>query len=1367
MASDVNPINGKYSLHHVYDNPVGSTDQISYPLPNLDITADTTIWRWKVRHGYNPSANNNWAVFVISDQAAQEMYPSGKANGYAVGVNYSGSDDFIKLWKVNDGSGSPLLDTDFNWEDRVGTDSSVAFKVVRFPDATWEIHIDTSTAFDDFVSLGMIKDSSYLLSQYYGIYYKYSKAQDQKLWVDDISVEGAFIVDTIPPFIDTVIVLSDRKGMVVFSERVPDTIALKVEKYCINQGLGIPSFIEAVDEKTFIFHCNQLFKDEVVHTLTALNIEDYSGNRSDTLYFDFFFRRVKAYDIIINEVMADPDPVVGLPEFEYVELYNRCAWPVSLAGWTLLTGTRSNTLPSLMMPPDSFLILCHDDAVNEFSAYGQAKGVLTSHTSLTNSGQAIELKDSSNTLISGLEYTRDWYKDKSKKDGGWSLERIDPDNTCGRINNWTASNSVNGGTPGAKNSVYAPNIDTIAPAIGAASILAPSLFHISFSELLIDSFALDSTHYFIKNLGSPDSIIFGDDEVWLFFQAEFQSAVPYTVYVYNMVDYCSNIRLQDSAQCMYYRAVPNDIVINEIMADPEPVVGLPEYEYVELFNTCGYPVDVSDWTLSAGSKTVFLPSCTLQPDSFLILCHYEATGELSAYGATAGIFSSHTMLTNSGQEIKVKDNRESIINSVSYSPHWHENDEKENGGWALERIHMDNRCRESVNWSSSRDASGGTPGRINSIYSTHIDTVAPRLAKVEIVNTHTLKITYSEAVDEIAALNRENYRIIPYVAIDTVYFENAYTILMETEKLKLNVNYTLIVSYSTDYCRNITETDSVSFLYRLPGPYELLITEIMADPDPVVRLPNAEYIEITNRCEYTVSLAGWKVTVGNTTKTLPSCNLGSDDYLIICDAGDTTLFNEYGKTLGISGFPPLPNVGQVVVLTNPLGSIIHAIPYSSTWYQSGYKSEGGWSLEMVDRNNPCGNGDNWKENNNTRGGTPGQENSVAENNPDMESPLLQRVAVMNDSTLIAFFSESLDSSSLIMKERFSVDHDIGNPAYVDPVEPEYTSVILHYASSFSRGVIYNLTASSEIADCAGNTMKDSQTARFSIPDSIAACEILINEVLFNPKFDGVDFVEIYNHSDKTFDLQNLAIASIEEESGAYTSITSLSDEGYLLFPGEYLVLTTNADIVKEQYYTSHPDAFIELPAMPAFNNDKGDVILLNEQFVAIDAFAYSEDMHYPLLANTEGVSLERIHFDEATNDASNWHSASETVGYGTPAYENSQHIEDVVSDDDIHIEPEVFSPDNDGYQDVLNIGYAFNAPGYTANIIVFDSRGRQVRRIANNDLLGTSGVYIWDGLDDDGNKAKIGIHIIYIEVFNTRGDVKKYKKVCVVGGRLD
>ncbi len=50
------------------------------------------------------------------------------------------------------------------------------------------------------------------------------------------------------------------------------------------------------------------------------------------------------YSLVISEIMADPHPVVALPDAEYLEIYNRGPSPVSLAGYRLLFGDKLRIL---------------------------------------------------------------------------------------------------------------------------------------------------------------------------------------------------------------------------------------------------------------------------------------------------------------------------------------------------------------------------------------------------------------------------------------------------------------------------------------------------------------------------------------------------------------------------------------------------------------------------------------------------------------------------------------------------------------------------------------------------------------------------------------------------------------------------------------------------------------------------------------------------------------------------------------------------------------------------------------------------------------------------------------------------------------
>ena len=162
--------------------------------------------------------------------------------------------------------------------------------------------------------------------------------------------------------------------------------------------------------------------------------------------------------------------------------------------------------------------------------------------------------------------------------------------------------------------------------------------------------------------------------------------------------------------------------------------------------------------------------------------------------------------------------------------------------------------------------------------------------------------------------------------------------------------------------------------------FDIIITELMADPSPVVGLPNSEFIELKNISTTAISLQHWKIADGVGAATISSnFELQPDSFVIICPNAAVAQFAIHGTTIGVSSFPSLNNDGEIVMLYSPEGKIIHAIEYSSNWYQNDVKREGGWSLEMIDTKNPCGGINNWKACRAMKGGTPGSINSVDDN----------------------------------------------------------------------------------------------------------------------------------------------------------------------------------------------------------------------------------------------------------------------------------------------------------------------------------------------------------------------------------------------------
>jgi hypothetical protein len=276
--------------------------------------------------------------------------------------------------------------------------------------------------------------------------------------------------------------------------------------------------------------------------------------------------------------------------------------------------------------------------------------------------------------------------------------------------------------------------------------------------------------------------------------------------------------------------------------------------------------------------------------------------------------------------------------------------------------------------------------------------------------------------------------------------------------------------------------------------------------------------------------------------------------------------------------------------------------------------------------------------------------------------------------------------------------------------------------------------------------------------------VVINEILFNPMPNGADYVELYNRSKKIIDLKKIFIAN-RNSSNAISNIQPVSSKGILLFPEEFILLTTDADAIKNQYITTNPDAFLQTEHFPSYPNASGNVIILNNQGAILDEVNYSEKWHFPLIKNVQGVSLERVDY-HAPSVQSNFHSAATSVGYGTPGDKNSQYQVSEELHVGITVMPQIFSPDNDGIDDFVTISYSFPSAGYVANITVFDASGRPVRYLQKNSLSGINGSYRWDGLDDKNRKLPQGIYIIYTEIFNTEGKKKAFKNTVVLGRRF-
>jgi hypothetical protein len=382
---------------------------------------------------------------------------------------------------------------------------------------------------------------------------------------------------------------------------------------------------------------------------------------------------------------------------------------------------------------------------------------------------------------------------------------------------------------------------------------------------------------------------------------------------------------------------------------------------------------------------------------------------------------------------------------------------------------------------------------------------------------------------------------------------------------------------------------------------------------------------------------------------------------------------------------------------------------------------------------------------------------------DTIKPEVLSVNVVSGNAIDVIFSEPVELNSAEWLANYSVNSSIGNP-YAANCDSSNPSVVhLVFASSFIAGIDYSLSISG-VKDLAANAMSASILPFYVI----GLQDIVINEILFNPKTGGYDFIELFNRSNHTIDLKHFAI--VERDAEAPETIldqVTITTQSFLLYPKNYVVLSENIESIQQDYFVENPSALLQVSSLPNFPDDGGVCVLYSPYGSALDSLSFSNNWHFALLDLEGGVSLERIDFDKETQNKSNWHSAASTVGFATPTYENSQYATGGIANDEIKIDPEVFTPDSDGEKDFTSITYRFTEPGYIMNAKVYDVRGREIRTLISNELLSSDGAFRWDGIDDDNKKARIGIYLLYIEIFNLQGQVKKFKKQVVLGAKLN
>ncbi|WNB17936.1 lamin tail domain-containing protein [Marivirga arenosa] len=994
--------------------------------------------------------------------------------------------------------------------------------------------------------------------------------------------------------------------------------------------------------------------------------------------------------------------------------------------------------------------------------------------------------------------------------------------------------------------------DTIPPSIEEYKIIGNNQIELIYNEELSQ---VNNSNYSLQPDDiNPLQVEQKDDTVRITFENSFENGRNYFLLAENISDLKGNTAELDSLEFLYFElenAEPGDIIISEFFPDPTPVLGLPDEEFVEIYNRSDKFIDLKGWKISDDTESEgSLPSFVLYPKEYIILAPASAKDGYANFGEVL-VPSSWRSLNNGGDSIEIKDSSGVIIDALAYDRSWFQVEEKSEGGYSLELINPSLICFDIKNWKGSEADQGGTPGMVNSTYDSTFTGQPARIVSFYSSSPIQLEIIFDKKMDMESLVNA-SYLLQSGDQIDSIIVdrqnENSVKLNLQN-KLQNDVTYTITIEEVSDCNGNIAEDLSASFLYDIERPQldslfflsdsillltftepidtlsaenlsnyslspqitltkaqiwsknqllliwenrwiagfpyrltvdsisdlsgnfmtqlkqeiimkkpakptfnDLIITEIMANPKEDQILPNRQFVEIYNATDQLFSLTDVQFMDERDTVNLGLNYIEPNEYILIAATSAVEDLSSYGRVIALSPWPNLNNRGDNLQLVTD-EQIINQAFYSESWYKENSKyDEGGWSLEMIDTGSPCLGISNWRASVDEKQATPGAENSVMESNTDQSGPELANAYAPNTKEVIVDFNEPIDITN-VRRNQFRIVPEI-TIAKIELLDLNRIKLVLQ--ADLKAKVSYTLVVDN-LTDCEGNIiLSDQNQTSFALAEPPVQGDVVLNEVLYDQKSGGADFIELLNISDKYINLIGWIVKGNNNEEVIF------ENENVIISPGQFLVITSDKASIIKDYPTSHVAQNIYETSFPALSNGEGVVSITSANEALTEYFEYSDDMHLPFLRTTDGVSLERIHPDAPIDKTESWNSAASSVGFATPGKENSQRTSEDIDFGTIAAKPKTFAHDQPGRNYTI-INYQLENVGSMATVKIFDMKGNVITTLANNETLSNTGFFRWDGVDFNGRKVRTGYYIIYFQLFDSNGNTKVVKETVAVG----
>ena len=155
--------------------------------------------------------------------------------------------------------------------------------------------------------------------------------------------------------------------------------------------------------------------------------------------------------------------------------------------------------------------------------------------------------------------------------------------------------------------------------------------------------------------------------------------------------------------------------------------------------------------------------------------------------------------------------------------------------------------------------------------------------------------------------------------------------------------------------------------------------------------------------------------------------------------------------------------------------------------------------------------------------------------------------------------------------------------------------------------------------------------------------VVINEIMYSP-INEPEWIELFNPSSIDIDLRNWMLSNRNTQSQyAITGIPTL------LAAHGFAVITKDTAFLRSVHPTI-PSLLIQSSSLPTylFGNSGDAVVVFDERGAVMDSVHYS-----PSWGGSAGTSIERIEWNQASNDSTHWGSSDDSTG-STPGKLNSR-----------------------------------------------------------------------------------------------------------------